>query len=63
RILPLIGRISMDLTAFDASDAGVIGEGEWLALDYDLPSAAARSGLSQYELLTGLGARFERCWS
>jgi alanine racemase len=61
--LPLIGRISMDLIAFDASDAGAVGEGDWLALDYDLPSTAARSGLSQYELLTGLGARLERVWS
>lgn len=61
--LPLIGRVSMDLIAFDASDAGAIGEGDWLALDYDLPSAAARSGLSQYELLTGLGIRFARLWS
>ena len=62
RALPLIGRVSMDLTAFDATDAGAIAEGEWLDLDYDLPGAAARSGLSQYELLTGLGARFERIW-
>lgn len=61
--LPLIGRVSMDLIAFDASDAGAIGEGDWLTLDYDLPSAAARSGLSQYELLTGLGQRFERIWA
>jgi alanine racemase len=60
--LQLIGRVSMDLIAFDASDAGSIGEGDWLALDYDLPTTAARSGLSQYELLTGLGARFERIW-
>ena len=63
KALPLIGRVSMDLIAFDASDAGAIGEGDWLALDYDLPSAAARSGLSQYELLTGLGIRFARLWS
>jgi len=61
--LPLIGRISMDLIAFDASDAGAVDEGDWLALDYDLPSTAARSGLSQYELLTGLGVRLERVWS
>ena len=27
-------------------------EGDWVELDYDLPSAAAQSGLSQYELLT-----------
>ena len=61
--LPLIGRVSMDLTAFDASDADGIEEGDWLAIDYDLPTASARSGLSQYELLTGLGPRFERCWT
>ncbi len=60
--LPLIGRVSMDLIAFDASNAGAVGEGDWLAIDYDLPSAAARSALSQYELLTGLGARFARVW-
>ncbi|WP_428628986.1 alanine racemase [Sphingopyxis sp.] len=62
RKLPLIGRVSMDLTTFDASDAGSIVEGDWLSLDYDLPIVAARSGLSQYELLTGLGDRFERVW-
>lgn len=60
--LPLIGRVSMDLIAFDASDARAVEEGAWLTLDYDLPSTSARSGLSQYELLTGLGGRFERCW-
>src|SRR3546814_7478962 len=63
RPLPLIGRVSMDLTAFDANDAGDLREGDWLALDYDLPSTSARSGLSQYELLTGLGARCERRWA
>jgi alanine racemase len=62
RALPLIGRVSMDMTAFDATDVGAVAEGDWLALDYDLPAASARSGLSQYELLTGLGARFERIW-
>ncbi len=61
-VLPLIGRVSMDLIAFDASDAGTIGEGHWLTLGYDLPTVAASSGLSQYELLTGLGSRFERIW-
>ncbi len=60
--LPLIGRVSMDLVAFDASGARAIGEGDWLELDYDLPTVSAASGLSQYELLTGLGGRFERLW-
>lgn len=60
--LPLVGRVSMDLTAFDASEAGELAEGDWIALDYDLPTVAAQCGLSQYELLTGLGARFDRNW-
>jgi len=62
RTLPLAGRVSMDLVAFDAGEADGLGEGDWIALDYDLPEVAARSGLSQYELLTGLGDRFDRYW-
>lgn len=62
RGLPLIGRVSMDLTAFDVSGAGAIGEGDWIEIDYDLRARAAASGLSQYELLTGLGDRFVRDW-
>ena len=59
--LKVIGRVSMDLIALDASDA-YVSEGDWVTLDYDLPSASQQSGLSQYELLTGLGDRFERRW-
>jgi len=59
--LPLVGRISMDLIAIDVTGADV-GEGDWLRMDFDLPRVSARSGLSQYELLTGLNLRFERCW-
>lgn len=62
RALPLIGRVSMDLTAFDAGAIEGLDEGDWLAFDYDLPSTSDRSGLSQYELLTGLAARFARAW-
>ena len=54
-----LGRVSMDLLAIDVTGADV-GEGEWVSVDYDLPVASAASGLSQYELLTGLGRRFER---
>ena len=59
--LPVIGRVSMDLTALDATGVAV-GEGDWLRFDRDLARAAAASGVSQYELLTGLGQRFERRW-
>ena len=61
--LPLIGRVSMDLVALEASAIPDLAEGDWVTLDYDLPSAAEASGLSQYELLTGLSERLERRWS
>lgn len=60
--VPVIGRVSMDLTALDVSAAPDLAEGDWVAMDYALPAAAASSGMSQYELLTGLGARFDRIW-
>ena len=41
----------------------MLWEGDWVTMDYDLPAAAEASGLSQYELLTGLSQRFERRWS
>ncbi|WBH16253.1 alanine racemase [Sphingomonas radiodurans] len=61
RALPVIGRVSMDLTAIDITGVEV-GEGDWLAFDPDLARASAASGVSQYELLTGLGHRFDQVW-
>lgn len=61
--LPVIGRVSMDLVLVDANAAPQLGEGDWVDMDYDLPTAAALSGMSQYELLTGIGHRSERIWS
>ena len=60
--LPVIGRVSMDLIAIDVDAAPQLKEGEWVEVDYDLATASEQSGLSQYELLTGLGSRFERRW-
>jgi alanine racemase len=60
--LPVIGRVSMDLIAVGVDEAPELAEGDWVELDYNLPAAAAQSGLSQYELLTSLGPRFERFW-
>ncbi len=60
--LPVLGRVSMDLIAVGCDAAPGIKEGDWVEVDYDLPSASKQSGLSQYELLTTLGARFERRW-
>jgi alanine racemase len=60
--LPVIGRVSMDLIAIDCDAAPGLSEGDWVEIDYDLPSASRQSGLSQYELLTVLGSRFDRRW-
>jgi alanine racemase len=61
-LLAVLGRVSMDLIALGCGEAAELREGDWVTLDYDLPRASAASGLSQYELLTGLGDRFERVW-
>jgi alanine racemase len=60
--LPVLGRVSMDLVALGCDAAPGLGEGDWVGIGYDLPRWAAATGLSQYELLTGLGARFARVW-
>ena len=60
--LPVLGRVSMDLVAIGIDAAPQVKEGDWVELDYDLPGASKQSGLSQYELLTTLGSRFERRW-
>lgn len=62
-ILPVIGRVSMDLVTLDVTTAPELKEGDWVKIDYDLPTASAQSGLSQYELLTNLGTRFARSWT
>jgi alanine racemase len=58
----VIGRVSMDLIAINVDAEPDLDEGDWVSLDFDLPSAAQQSGLSQYELLTSLGHRFDRVW-
>ena len=58
--LPVLGRVSMDLIAVDVTARPDLAEGDWLAMDYDLAAASAASGVSQYELLTGLAQRFAR---
>jgi len=60
RPLPVVGRVSMDMTVIDLAAAPDLQAGDWLQVSYDLPTASAISGLSQYELLTLLGRRFAR---
>lgn len=60
RSCPVIGRVSMDLTVVDVTALPPIAVGDWVEIDLDLPRASAVSGLSQYELLTCLGPRYQR---
>jgi alanine racemase len=59
--VPVAGRVSMDLIALDLTGADA-AEGDSARFPLDLPALAAASQLSQYEVLTGLGARFAREW-
>ena len=61
--LPVLGRVSMDLIAVRCDAAPDLREGDWVEIDYDLLTASEASGLSQYELLTSLGSRFDRRWA
>lgn len=63
--VPVIGRVTMDLTLFDITDvpdAGIAGA-EWIELfggTIPLDDAARAAGTIGYELLTSLGARYHR---
>ncbi|MFM6853261.1 MAG: alanine racemase, partial [Sphingopyxis sp.] len=59
---PLIGRVSMDLTAFALADGCDATDGDWAMIDFDLARASRATGLSPYELLTGMGQRYDRIW-
>lgn len=64
RRFPVVGRVSMDLVIVDITTSDEqLAEGDWLAVEFELEQAARSSGISQYELLTALGHRFERRWS
>lgn len=58
--VPVIGRVSMDMTAVDLSAVPDAAEGDWLDAQYSLSAASDRCGLTQYELLTTLGHRLRR---
>ena len=64
RPVPLIGRVSMDLIAFDVTDAPCLAPGDSITLigpDGLAPDdLAARAGTIGYEILTGLGNRYRR---
>jgi alanine racemase len=64
--VPLVGRVSMDLTTFDVTDQPSVRPGSWLELlgPHRAVDAAARdAGTIGYEVLTALGRRFHRVYS
>ncbi len=64
-VLKGVGRVSMDLTAFDVTDIppDEIAEGDWVELfgrTIPVDDVARAAGTIGYELLTGLGSRYAR---
>ena len=65
RPVPLIGRISMDLMAFDVTDVPEASRGDWIELfgnHVAVDDVAERAETIGYELLTGLGRRYGRTY-
>ena len=65
RPVPLVGRVSMDLTTYDVTDFPAIQAGAWLELmGPSLPpdAVADAAGTNGYEILTSLGARYARVY-
>jgi len=64
--VPLVGRVSMDLTTYDVTDHPALGPGAWLELiGPAIPpdTVAEWADTNGYEVLTSLGARLRRVYS
>jgi len=63
RLVPLVGRVSMDLTTYDVTDHPGVGTGSLLQLigpDRTVEQVATEAGTIPYEILTSLGRRYRR---
>ena len=63
--VPLVGRVSMDLTTFDVTDHPAVQPGSWLDMlgPAQTPDDVAfAAGTNGYEVLTSLGRRFHRVY-
>ncbi|MDE2333289.1 MAG: alanine racemase [Rhodospirillales bacterium] len=63
-VLPLVGRVSMDLTTYDATDVRGLAEGSRVTLLGEGVAAetiALWAGTNAYEVLTRIGPRVGRC--
>ncbi|HDZ73281.1 MAG TPA: alanine racemase [Aurantimonas coralicida] len=68
RRVPVLGRVSMDLTLLDVTDLpeDAVRPGaraEFFGPDMPIDAVATAAGTIAYELLTGLGPRVKRRWS
>lgn len=68
RCCPVVGRVSMDLTTVDVSalDDADLRPGGWvrvMGVEEDADALAATADTISYEMLTGLGRRFERVYA
>ncbi len=65
-VCPIVGRISMDMIALDVSGAGNAAKigayAQFLGRAAPIDAQAQALGTISYELLTGLGGRFERVY-
>ena len=65
--VPVLGRVSMDLTLLDVTDVPTDAvepgaRAEFFGSDISIDAVAEAAGTIAYELLTGLGKRVERNW-
>ncbi len=62
RAVPLVGRVSMDLSTFDVTDEPALQPGGWLDLigPGGVDALAEQAGTNGYEVLTSLGPRYPR---
>ena len=56
-VLPILGKVSMDMIVVDLTNAPGLVAGDWLEVPFRLRDAAQQSSVSQYELLTTIGNR------
>lgn len=60
RVLPILGKVSMDMVVVDLAAAPDLRAGDWVTVPWDINDAAQQKGLSAYEMLTLIGARLRR---
>ena len=64
RAVPLVGRVSMDLSTFDVTELPSLSVGDWLDMigPGGVDALAEDAGTNGYEILTSLGRRYQRSY-